>query len=51
MMAFPLEHADTYLQQLDGGDWDNIDFRQFSKVLNPAIKTYQFDASVLFSGQ
>lgn len=37
----------NYLKHFGGGDWGKIDFKQFSKKLNPKIKKYKFGLNVL----
>lgn len=42
------ENVDQYQQQFGKGDWREIDFKKFSKVLNPHLANYQFDLGALF---
>ncbi len=46
--ALDHENVSQYLQQFGTGDWGRIDFRKFSKVLNPELADYQFDLETLF---
>ncbi|WP_028864024.1 ABC transporter substrate-binding protein [Psychromonas aquimarina] len=41
------KNIDQYLQKFASQQWDKIDFRKFSKVLNPNIIKYNFSASAL----
>ncbi len=46
--ALDHENVGQYLQQFGKGDWRGIDFKKFSKVLNPDVADYQFDLDALF---
>ncbi|HPQ97541.1 MAG TPA: substrate-binding domain-containing protein, partial [Thiolinea sp.] len=48
MQAFPMPHAATYLARITQRNWDDIDFCQFSRVLNPEVSQYAFDVRVLY---
>ncbi|HPE61730.1 MAG TPA: ABC transporter substrate-binding protein [Thiolinea sp.] len=48
MQAFPMQYAPAYLKRIREQDWDDIDFCQFSRVLNPEVRHYAFDVRVLY---
>ncbi len=42
MTAITSQNVEEYSAKLGSQDWDQIDFKQFSKKLNPAVKAYDF---------
>lgn len=40
-------NIDFFIKKLGDRDWEKFDFRQFSKVLNPRLKRYNFNAEAL----
>lgn len=40
------DNAATYLEVFGDGDWSSIDFRQYSKVLNPDLVRYDFSVDL-----
>ena len=42
MYSVTSKNVNEYLAKLDNVDWNNIDFRQFSKTLNLDLKRYDF---------
>jgi hypothetical protein len=49
MVPITRDTVDTFLRFLEGGDWEWIDFRAFSRVANPALKHYDFSLRALFA--
>jgi len=47
MMALDADNIDDYLSKLDEHNWDEINFRKFSKVYNPYLSEYTFSPEYL----
>lgn len=47
MSAITRANIDTYIEKLHREQWHKIDFTQFSKQLNPELKTYNFGLEAL----
>jgi len=41
-------NVDAYLSHFSDRDWNQIDFREFSKVYDPKVKEYDFSLSAIF---
>ncbi|WP_108650737.1 hypothetical protein [Dongshaea marina] len=48
---YPLTRSNInrYIRLFGQRDWQQIDFRQYSKVLNPQLKAYDFSLEKLIS--
>lgn len=47
MQILDKQNINTYLKYFSNSDWEQIDFRAFSKVANPARKKYNFGLQAL----
>lgn len=47
MSAITADNVQTYLKRFNKPDWSKIDFKQFSKKYNPALKKYDFSLKTL----
>lgn len=47
LQAITQKNVQSYRHQLGDQNWETIDFRQFSKVLNPKLQTYDFSLTAL----
>lgn len=49
MRAITADNVQNYIEQLRNPDWSKIDFKQFSKKYNPALKKYDFSLKTLLN--
>lgn len=49
MQAVTSENIQQYQKLLDKLDWSSVDFRQYSKILNPALRKYDFSIERLLA--
>jgi len=47
MQVISKRNVQSYLRQLGDKNWEDIDFRRFSKVYNPKLKTYDFSLKAI----
>jgi len=47
-MSLDADSVTKYKQRFGNKDWDKIDFRQLSKILNPTLKHYSFSMQTIF---
>jgi hypothetical protein len=45
--ALHSDNIDAFLNKLGDRNWRKIDFRKFSKVLNPTMKEYDFSLEAI----